>query len=252
MDVNAYLKRIGLTKIEKPSLSWLSCLQTNHILSVPFETLSIHRDDETVSLESDLLFEKIVERRRGGFCYELNGLFAELLEAVGFEVTRISAKVYSEAKDEFGPEFDHMALLVHLDKKYLVDVGFGNQLRIPLVMPNGDAEDAEGRFRIVRNLHGIDDYMYEKMEDGQWLPKYRFSSMPRDITEFAPMCHWQQTSPDSHFTVQPLCSQATETGRKTLVPKRFIVTDLNQTEATPVRSTEDYNKLLKEHFGIDL
>jgi len=252
MDAQTYLKRIGMSKIEAPTLSWLSCLQTYHVLNVPFETLSIHQEGDTISLDSDQLYDKIVTRRRGGFCYELNGAFAELLAAVGFEVTQISAKVYSSEKDAFGPEFDHLTLLVHLDKNYLVDVGFGDAIRIPLAMPNGDAEDIEGRFRIVRNLHGIDDYMYEKMENGEWWPKYRFSTMPREISEFQDMCDFHQYSKDSHFAKQPICSQGTETGRISLIPNQFIVTEHGDSQLHAVSDDNDYGRKLKQHFDIQL
>ncbi len=251
MDALTYLKRIGMSKIEAPTLSWLSCMQTYHVLNVPFETLSIHRENETISLDSDALYDKIVNRRRGGFCYELNGLFAELLEAVGYIVTRISAKVFSGETEEFGPEFDHLTLLVHLDKKYLVDVGFGDAIRLPLAMPNGDAEDVEGRFRIVRNWHGIDDYMYEKMENGVWWPKYRFSTMPREMSEFQPMCDFHQFSKESHFAKQPICSQGTEMGRISLIPSRFIVTENGDSQLHEVSDSNDFDRKLKQHFDIN-
>jgi len=92
--------------------------------TVPFENLDIHLKRPIV-LEDNALFDKIVTRKRGGFCYELNGLFAALLRALGFDVVMLSAGVANPER-EFGPDFDHMALLVTLEQSWLADVGFGD------------------------------------------------------------------------------------------------------------------------------
>ncbi len=108
-----------------------------HLLSVPFENLSIHWRGihwrEPIILGDEALFEKIVRRRRGGFCYELNGLFAALLRELGFSVKMLSAEV-ADAEGNFGPPFDHMALLVTLEDRWLADVGFGDSFREPLLL----------------------------------------------------------------------------------------------------------------------
>ena len=124
VDATAYLKRINYRGPLAPTAETLRRLQVAHLLSVPFENLSIHTG-EPIVLDDDALFEKIVVRRRGGFCYELNGLFAALLRALGFHVEMLSAGVVSQA-GEFGPEFDHMTLLVSLAERWLADVGFGD------------------------------------------------------------------------------------------------------------------------------
>src|SRR5713226_8538960 len=117
MDIKAYLKRINYRGSLAPTAQTLRELQVAHLLSVPFENLSIH-SGEPVILEDEALFEKVVVRRRGGFCYELNGLFSALLQALGFDVRMLSAGV-RRSSGEFGPEFDHMALLVTLDRRWL-------------------------------------------------------------------------------------------------------------------------------------
>src|SRR5919107_4778825 len=122
MDVNAYLERIGYRGPLAPTAETLRRLHVAHLLAVPFENLSIHAG-EPVVLDDDSLFEKVVGRRRGGFCYELNGLFAALLRALGFRVEMLSAAV-AKPSGEFGREFDHMALLVHAGERWLADVGF--------------------------------------------------------------------------------------------------------------------------------
>src|SRR4029079_80756 len=92
MDVEAYLNRINYSGSRKPSAETLRDLQVAHLRNVPFENLSIHAA-EPIELDDDALFRKIVENRRGGFCYEANGLFAALLRALGFKVTMLAAGV---------------------------------------------------------------------------------------------------------------------------------------------------------------
>src|SRR6266478_8207742 len=112
MDIRAYLQRLDYTGAIAPNAETLRLLQLAHLRAVPFENLSIH-SREPIVLDDRALFEKIVSRRRGGFCYELNGLFAALLRALGFEVEMLSARV-ATAEESVGPDFDHMTLLVTL------------------------------------------------------------------------------------------------------------------------------------------
>jgi len=107
--VVAYLNRVGVTAPAVSDAAGLRTLHRAHQLTVPFENLSIHLA-EPVSLDERDLIDKIVRRRRGGFCYELNGAFALLLEALGTQVSRVAARVYGEAG--LGPPFDHLALIV--------------------------------------------------------------------------------------------------------------------------------------------
>ncbi|MGZ8843713.1 MAG: arylamine N-acetyltransferase family protein, partial [Pyrinomonadaceae bacterium] len=115
MDVQAYLDRIDYRGSLSRDSETIRQIHLAHFLSVPFENLSIHAR-EPIVLDDAALFEKIVERRRGGFCYELNGLFAALLRELGFEVAMLSAQV---ANDEggFSRDFDHMTLMVSLDEQ---------------------------------------------------------------------------------------------------------------------------------------
>src|SRR5215813_1352063 len=119
MDVQAYLDRIQYHGPVNRDFATLRELHLAHLLRVPFENLSIHAR-EPIVLNDDALFEKIVTRRRGGFCYELNGLFAALLGSLGFDVAKLSAGV-ARPDGSFSAEFDHMTLLVNLDERWLAD-----------------------------------------------------------------------------------------------------------------------------------
>src|SRR5215211_7363791 len=155
MNIEAYLKRINYNGSLEPAAETLRALQVAHLLAVPFENLSIHAG-ESIVLNEDALFDKIVQNRRGGFCYEANGLFAGLLRALGFEVAMLSAGV-ARRDGGFGPDFDHMTLMVTLAERWLVDVGFGDSFLEPLLLDSRD-EQVQGTraFRIdADNSHLI-------------------------------------------------------------------------------------------------
>jgi N-hydroxyarylamine O-acetyltransferase len=216
---------------------------------VPFENLDIHWKKPIV-LDTDRFYSKIVESGRGGFCYELNGLFNELLQAVGFETRLVSARVHM-GDGKFGPEYDHAAIIVTIDgQEYLADVGFGDFIAEPLRFEL-DAEqlDREGVFVIKRH----DKQYFEvakKTVDGAWQPEYIFKSAGRVLSEFREMCDFQQYSPESHFTKGKVCSLMTINGRKTLSDKKFIVTVEGEKIETPVASVVEFERILKAEFGI--
>jgi N-hydroxyarylamine O-acetyltransferase len=248
MDTTAYLERLGYRGPLAPTVETLRALHVAHLLAVPFENLSIHWG-EPVVLSDDALFEKIVVRRRGGFCYELNGLFAALLRALGFEVTMLSAGVATQAGG-FGPDFDHMALLVTLGDRWLADVGFGDSFREPLFLDERAAQaQGLGAFRISEDEGGGLTLMRQS-EGGGWDAQYRFSLAPRAFADYAEMCRYHQTSPESHFTQRRVCSRATAEGRLTLSQSKLITTAGGERHEREVSGDEEYARALREHFGI--
>lgn len=249
MNIDAYLKRINYTGPLDPTAETLSALQVAHLLSVPFENLSIHAG-EPIVLEENALFSKIVERRRGGFCYEANGLFAVLLRALGFKVAMLAAGV-AKKEGGFGPIFDHMTLMVTLDERWLVDVGFGDSFLEPLLLDaRGEQVQGTRAFRIVDdNDHLI---LMLRNEGGDWEPQYRFTLQPYTFRDYEEMCRFHQTSPDSHFTKGRICSMATENGRLSLSEMRLITTTGPQRlrEERTLNDAEEYDRILREQFGI--
>src|ERR1043166_851204 len=141
MDVARYLARIGYEGEVAPTAEVLRALHRRHLLSVPFENLDIHRK-RAIAIDDDAFFRKVVDERRGGFCYELNGAFGNLLRAIGFDVANVSARPGSAAIQSCGPEFDHLALIVPIDgERWLADVGFGDSFLEPLrVDERGDQD----------------------------------------------------------------------------------------------------------------
>ena len=249
MDTREYLSRIGLDNAGAAAdRTALRLLQRQHLLNVPFENLDIHWKRPIV-LDTNAFYGKIVKENRGGFCYELNGLFNELLREAGFQTRLVSGRV-SNGSGGFGPEYDHMAILVIIgEMQYLADVGFGAFTAEPLeFVPDVEQDDAAGTFMIRRNL---DDYFeVVKLEGDGWRTEYMFKPLGRDMAEFADMCDFQQFSPESHFTKGKVCSIMTESGRKTLTDKKFIVTAGDNKTETPVGSVEEFNEILMREFGI--
>ncbi len=224
-------------------------LQVAHLRSVPFENLSIHAG-EPIVLEEDALFTKIVEQRRGGFCYECNGLFAGLLRALGFEVAMLAAGVGSRQRG-FGPIFDHMTLMVTLAERWLVDVGFGESFVEPLLLDTR-AEQRQGTSTFRLEEDG-DHLILTRRNDGEdWQDQYRFTLQPYSFVDYEEKCRWHETSPDSHFTKNVICSRATDAGRSTLSGMKFITTSGPQRlrDEQTLSSREEYDRMLKDHFGI--
>ena len=248
MNVDTYLKRIGYDGHVTPTPGTLRALQLAHLLTVPFENLSIH-SNEPIVLNEDALFTKIVNDRRGGFCYECNGLFAGLLRALGFDVKMLAAGV-GRADGTFGPRFDHMTLMVTLDDRWLVDVGFGDSFLEPLLL-DSRSEQAQGTRRFRIEAHHDDLIMSSYNEEGHWQPQYRFDLEPHEFPDYEETSRYHQTSPESHFTKGVICSRATSDGRITLSDMRLITTGpQKQRDERNLSSREEFDQILREQFGI--
>ncbi|MBA4182475.1 MAG: arylamine N-acetyltransferase [Acidobacteria bacterium] len=248
MNINAYLKHIKYRGSLAPTAETLRGLQAAHLLAVPFENLSIHAKQPIV-LEDDALFTKVVEHGRGGFCYELNGLFAALLRALGFRVEMLSAGV-AGAEGGFGPDFDHMTLVVTLDECWLADVGFGDSFDEPLLLDERGEQTQGGRaYKIVPDDDRL--ILLQRENEDEWKAQYRFTLQPYEYADYAEMCRYHQTSPQSHFTRARICSRATEEGRITLSEMRFITTSKDgERQERILTSQKEYEAILREHFGI--
>jgi N-hydroxyarylamine O-acetyltransferase len=249
MNVEKYLARIGMDRTGiVPDIAGLKMLQRQHLLNVPFENLDIHWK-RPIRVDVSAFYRKVVEQNRGGFCYELNGLFNELLRELGFETRLLSARV-ARGDGTFTPEYDHAALLVIIgEMQYIADVGFGMFSAEPLQFVGGTEQiDPAGTFMIRRH----DDEYFEvaKQDDSGWKSEYIFKPLGHDLSEFAERCEWQQVSPDSHFTRGRLCSLMTLNGRKTLTDDRFILTEGDEKTEIPILSDDEFETVLFTQFGI--
>ena len=243
-DVESYLARIGAERPAHADAAALADLQQRHLCQVPFENLSIHLGED-IRLVPEALVDKVVRRRRGGFCYELNGAFAALLSALGYRTTLLAAR--AAGPDGFGPLFDHLALRVDLDEPWLVDVGFGAFSHHPLRLDaRTEQPDPGGVFSIVDTPDGDVDIF----KDGE--PEYRLELRPRVLADFVPTCWYHRTSPDSHFTHSLICSVLTEKGRVSLSGHTLIETVGAHREELTLDADDEVLATYQRLFGISL
>lgn len=256
LSTGTYLNRIGLseTAVGSADNDTLTRLQRAHVMSVPFETFSINGDPFSdrpaggVSLSLPDLYDKIVGRRRGGFCFELNGLFGWLLAELGFEVTRLSARMVNAIE----LPANHHPLLVTLDTDYLVDVGMGSpMLREPLELGTAAEPDQAGvRWRVDEsNRPDVDWVLRYREPDADWKDRYVFDTTPRSLDYFTATCEYLQTAPESGFTGSPVVTLAAPDGHKKLKPDQFTVTTGSDTTESVVTG-ETFHQLLREEFEI--
>ena len=249
LDIPAYLARIDYYGPTKPSGEILRAIHRAHLFAVPFENLDISLGRK-ITLDEDAIVNKVVALRRGGFCYELNGAFAALLRALGFHVTLLSARV-ARADGSEGPDFDHLTLRVDLENPWLADVGFGESFLEPLRLEAGTEQlDPTGLYRLLPE--GERWQMQKSSPDGAWKPQYSFSLQPRRLEEFAGMCRFHQTSPESSFTQKRICTRSTPDGRITLSEMRLIMTSKGEREELSLTSDQEWISTLCEKFGIRL
>jgi len=248
LNVPAYLRRINYAGPTAPTPETLRQIHRAHLLSVPFENLDIHLG-RTIVCDEDGFLHKIVNERRGGFCYELNGAFAALLRALGFQVTMLSARAALPDGGD-GPEFDHLTLLVDLDEPWLVDVGFGDSFLQPLRLRATVEQSQIGRVYRLTEVGGV--FVLEVIADDKWRREYSFTLRPRQLSEFAAMCHYHQTSPKSHFTRKRICSRPTPEGRITLSDKTLIETRNGVRRERVLSGEEEWRVKLHQLFGVTL
>jgi N-hydroxyarylamine O-acetyltransferase len=247
VDVAAYLERIGYSGSRTPSADTLRDIHRAHLFSVPFENLDIAWGRE-IRMDQEAFVRKIVEHHRGGFCNELNGAFSMLLHALGFQVTLLSARVpLADGSDS--PEFDHLTLRVDLNEPWIADVGFGDCFVDPLPLQVGAEQEQQGKwFRIVEEGDSL--RLERRDREAGWKTEYFFALKSRRLEEFAEMCHYHQTSPQSPFTRKRVCSRATPEGRITLSEMKLITTNGDRREELSLTSEAEWRAALDYHFGV--
>ena len=246
MDLQAYFDRIGYSGTVAPNLATLRALHRAHAFNVPFENLDISRGVR-IEVDEAVNFEKIVTRRRGGFCLELTGAFARALRQIGFRVDVIGARVLAEG--HLSQPMSHMTLIVHLDEDWIADVGFGGRCIEPMRL-NERGDQAFGMRRFVVE-NDADHWFLTCIEAGSDTMTYTFVMRPREFVEFNPVCDWLQTSPDSRFTQGDIISLATPDGRSTLARGRLITFDGVTRAERDVASPAEQRTIMHEQFGID-
>ena len=227
MNADRYLERIGYRGSREPSLESLAALQRAHLLAIPFENLDIHLGRRLV-LDRAANYEKVVERRRGGWCFELNGLFAALLDELGFRVTLLGSRVHGT--DWVSQDLAHLLLRVDLDQPYIVDVGFGEGRFDPL--PLGSISDDT-----IPHLDGM---------------SIEFSLEPRALADFQEMSDHLQTSPDSGFVRTRVAHLSRPDGRISLRELTLIEERAGERRERRLADEDEWRSVLRDRFGLML
>ena len=246
MNKETYLIRFKASPIQEHYLQNLAELQSLHMQNIPFENLDvIRRTPIYLNLES--IYDKIVNQHRGGYCYELNGLFHWLLEQLGFDAKLISATV-QKPDGTWSKADTHAAILVKLDTLYLVDAGFGDSTISPIPLGGERHTDHSGIYRVEQ----VDDIFYDLIRENDGAEKvlYRFSTEEKQLADFHEGCVFNQVSQESPFTHADLVTRATPDGRITLSGSQLTRSENGQKEKTELTAAEK-KKVLKEEFGID-
>jgi N-hydroxyarylamine O-acetyltransferase len=248
MNVDACLERIGYSGELRVDEQTLRNLHRAFILAVPFENLDIHLGRH-IAFTQEAVFRKVVHDNRGGFCYELNSLFYDLLKSIGFDVTFHGARMMRDGRP--GVPMGHMVLAVRIDgRTWLADVGNGKSTREPVCWDGGNETTAEGvHYQIRQEESGL--VLFETGEDRQWKPRFLIDPEPKQREHFIHVCEWTQTSKESRFTQVRLCTIAKPNGRVLLMDNKLTVNEADKTEEREV-APDEYSTCLHTYFGVAL
>ena len=252
MNLSKYLQRIGFEGTPKVDFETLKALQNAHMQQVPFENLDIHYDTY-IEVDLEKFYDKVVHQGRGGFCFELNGLFHWALSEIGFEVTMLSAAVVRD-NGTYGLALGHLTNMVQLaGQRWLVDVGFGDSFPDPLAFVLDEVQVQQARWYKLSQL-SEHQYQYSVSEDegASYKHWWQFSLTPRQLSDFVDACHYMQTSPDTHFTHKRVCSVSTPEGRLTL-SDLTLRTRIGKEQTVEILANEQaFLRVLQERFQITL
>ena len=254
MKLQPYLDRIGYKGSLEPNLETLITLHRAHLQTIPYENLEIHFG-RTLDLKLERIFERLVLERRGGWCYEMNGLFAWSLNEIGFDVRLVSTQVTRDDGSLMAPG-DHVALIVdfnaEIKKSWLVDVGWGNGFLDPLPLEVGihtqgfleyRLENIGDAWRFFNQQYGADGFSFTLEPPG--FQQHR-------LEEFRERCTWLQSSPESGFVRVTVCQRFTPEGINTL--RGAVLTKIRSSgklEQT-ITSFEEYEQVLRNDFKLEV
>jgi N-hydroxyarylamine O-acetyltransferase len=248
LDVQAYFDRIGFQGRARPDLATLRALHRGHSFAIPYENLDVQLG-RPLTTDPAAAFDKIVRRRRGGWCYEMNGLFGAVLQDIGFQVTRLAGAAMRKDRGDSAIG-NHLVLLVQLpDGPWVADVGFGDGSRDPYPLQEGPVVS--------------DGYAYDLARlDGDWwrltnhpfggAPSFDFTLEPADPTRLAAKCHELQTSPESGFVLNAVAQRHVEGEIRLLRGRSFRRLTPHGHDDSLVANADAFVALLRDEFALDL
>lgn len=257
IDLDAYFKRISYTGSRAPTLETLRALHFAHTMAVPFENLTVLAG-APVLIDLPSLQKKIVGTNRGGYCFEVNGLFAAVLRAIGFNVTTLIGRVRWKAPEEAESNRSHMLSLVDLPEgRFLVDIGFGGITMtgpVPFKLDEELATPHEPRRLLARDVQGSAGFeLQAKLGPDTWAPIYRFTLEPNGPVDYEQANWFTSTHPTSIFKQFLIIGRPTPTERKTIFNTLFTIRDLSgKGETRVMKSVDEIADVLAEHFDLRL
>lgn len=247
MRLQAYLDRIGFRDLPRADIETLRALHRLHLERIPYENLDV-QFGRRLTMEIEPIFDKLVTRRRGGWCYEMNGLLAWAFEEIGFKVTRMAGGVMRSVMGERSVG-NHLVLRVDLDRPYLADVGFGDGMLEPVPI-------SEHAFQ-----HDFLRYRLEDLGGGWWrfhshavggADSFDFELVPAERSLLASKCEWLQTSPESNFVMNAVVQRHAHDRLSMMRGRTLKVLTPDGTRERLINSAEEYVATLKGEFGLDL
>ncbi len=245
MDLRHYLQRIEFSGTPKPDLDTLRQIHHQHLLTIPYENLDVQLS-RPLDFDIERIFDKLVHRRRGGWCYEMNGLMGWALQQIGFDVTRMSGAVMraSQGDQQLG---NHLVLEVNLEQPYLADVGLGDGVREPIPINPGSYRQGYLQHRL------------ELMDDGFWrfhnhaysnVDSFDFKHAPADEAELSSKCRWLQSAEESPFKMVFIAQRFTPEQIVVQLGKVFTVVAKNGRTSREINNLAEFTRHMRDTFGL--
>ena len=250
MDLEALFARIGYTD-GGTDTERLRRLHRAYVTHVPYENLDVFNDRD-LSLEPEDLFDKIVNRRRGGYCFEMNGFFCAVLRELGFPAYGVLARLSRDGKT-FGGYVHRMNVTEADGVRYLCDVGFGREgFPEPLRLELDTLQERHGlTYRIVRGVDPGMEYTVELLQDGTFQPRMGFIDRPAQQEDFVICSYYMNRSPSSPFRKMLMLNRFTETGRYSLMNLRLTYLEGEKAEVREL-AWEELPQVLQTCFGLEV
>ena len=249
MNIDAYLSRVGLQERPPANLDGLTALHRAHLRSIPYENLDV-QFGRPVTIERPAIYEKIVGRHRGGWCYEMNGIFGWALDQLGFKVTRATGAVMREMFGDVTLR-NHLVLRVELDEGlYLADVGFGDGPLGPMRLVPGEFTDGRFAFALSHPEQGW--WRFHNHEHGG-AKSFDFRLAPADENLLEEKCVFLQTAETSPFVQNLVCQRHTPAGFVILRGRLLRrVGPHGITGERLIQNAGDLVSTLQDEFGLDV
>jgi N-hydroxyarylamine O-acetyltransferase len=246
-DLQAYFSRTGFQGASLPDFATLKCMMRCQLFSIPFENLDVQHG-KVVSLVPEEIYRKIVERQRGGYCYEVNGLFAMALDALGIPYQFIAARpmTYPVRRPK-----THMVIVATIEgEQWLCDLGFGSYgIREPVKLDGLDREIRQDFETFKLTVSPDRNYLLQSFVDGAWKNLYEFNLSPQEWVDFEPANYLNSTHPDSIFVQWLMVVLQNPSGKEVLIGDRFKSVSEGRTKGWTVKH-EDIPELLQQKFSL--